>query len=221
MPKVENVSVTGLAASIVRSSYPHHPENTSALVFNDLLVKTYTDLASYDLGMEVDNPLISRAIKLANVKGGGHDQFLTGINVSFDLTFSNKAWVEMERYKFMNFVSSTSTMHSLSYMSLDEHCNKYVSRSQVERLYELRDQYNRETDQDAKDNLRLEILYSLPAGFEITAGMVTNYRCLKNIYSQRRHHALPDWQVFCDWIETLEFADEFITGKFISEVKHG
>ena len=31
---------------------------------------------------------------------GAHDQFLTGIRVSFDLTFSNKAWVEAERYRF-------------------------------------------------------------------------------------------------------------------------
>lgn len=38
--------------------------------------------------------------------GSGHDNFLNGIVVQFDLTFSNKAWVEMQRYHFIDFVSS-------------------------------------------------------------------------------------------------------------------
>ena len=50
---------------------------------------------------------------------------------------------------------------------------------------------------------RLEMLYNIPSGFELTAAMTTNYLQLKTIYQQRRHHALPDWQMFCDWIETL------------------
>ena len=37
---------------------------------------------------------------------GAHGQFMTGIRVNFDLTFTNKAWVEAERYRFLEFVSS-------------------------------------------------------------------------------------------------------------------
>ena len=37
--------------------------------------------------------------------GSGHDQFLTGIIVQFDLTFSNKAFIEAERYHCFDFVS--------------------------------------------------------------------------------------------------------------------
>jgi len=47
---------------------------------------------------------------------------------------------------------------------------------------------------------------------ELTARMTTNYRQLKTIYAQRRNHLLPDWQMFCDWIETLPYS-ELITGK--------
>ena len=57
----------------------------------------------------------------------------------------------------------------------------------------------------------LGILYSNPAGFEITAGMTTNYRQLKTIYSQRKNHRLPEWREFCKWIETLPHS-ELITG---------
>jgi hypothetical protein len=56
----------------------------------------------------------------------------------------------------------------------------------------------------------LEILYTNPAGFELTARMTTNYRCLKNIYYQRRNHRLPEWREFCAWIETLPYAKELI-----------
>lgn len=40
------------------------------------------------------------------------------------------------------------------------------------------------------------------------AGMTTNYQQLKTIYQQRRHHALPDWQMFCDWCLTLPLFTE-------------
>ena len=56
----------------------------------------------------------------------------------------------------------------------------------------------------------LEILYSNPAGFELTARMTTNYRCLRNIYKQRKDHRLPEWREFCKWIETLPYAEEFL-----------
>ena len=41
--------------------------------------------------------------------------------------------------------------------------------------------------------------------------MTTNYRCLRNIYGQRRNHRLEEWQIFCDWIEGLPLADKLIT----------
>ena len=46
--------------------------------------------------------------------GTGHDNFLNGIIVQFDLTCTNKMWVEMERYHFIDFVSSQSTMHRIT-----------------------------------------------------------------------------------------------------------
>ena len=44
---------------------------------------------------EVDEVLTERTRSLAlSPKGEGHDQFLTGIRVNFDLTFKVKAWTE-------------------------------------------------------------------------------------------------------------------------------
>lgn len=157
---------------------------------------------------------------------GAHDQFLTGIRVSFDLTFTNKAWVEAERYRFLEFVSSQSTMHRITKFDLCNQYNEYVDPRIIEVMEEkvaqhnkllaelaqtpTDDEYNRERLKNLITQKYLEILYSNPAGFMLTARLTTNYRCLKNIWRQRRNHRLPEWRAFCKWIETLPYAKELI-----------
>lgn len=41
--------------------------------------------------------------------------------------------------------------------------------------------------------------------------LMLSYQTLRRIYFQRRSHRLPQWRIFCDWIKTLPFAEEFIT----------
>lgn len=138
--------------------------------------------------------------------GSGHDQFLTGIVVQFNLTLTNKAWVEAERYHFLDFVSSQSTMHRIAQFDLDQAYISYVDPRMVEVMKELVAEYN----SDPKPEKYLRVLYSNPAGFRLTARMTTNYRQLKTIYRQRRNHRLPEWRAFCEWIETLPYS-EWIT----------
>ncbi len=153
--------------------------------------------------------VVPTTYKLATCeKGSGHDQFLTGIIVQFDLTFTVKAWTEAERYHFLDFISSQSTMHRIAKFDLDEQYIEYVDPRMIAIMNELKDIYN--NTKEPRDYLRL--LYSNPCGFKLTAAMTTNYRQLKTIYSQRKNHRLPEWKEFCAWIETLPYA-EFITGK--------
>ena len=151
--------------------------------------------------------------------GSGHDQWLTGVIVQFDLTFSVKAWVEAERYHFFDFVSSQSTMHKITKFDLDKSYNQYVDKRIIEVMKEKVKEYNAicdSGDSPTNEALRrskyLEILYSNPTGFNLTAGMTTNYRQLKTIYSQRKNHRLPEWRIFCKWIERLPHS-ELIVGK--------
>ena len=141
--------------------------------------------------------------------GSGHAQFLTGIRVAFDLTFTNKAWIELERYRFVEFVSSQSTMHRISKFDLKGQYNEYVDKRIIEIMEELKDKYNQ--TQDKEDYLRL--LYSNPAGFQLTARLTTNYRALKTVYYQRKNHRLPEWREFCKWVETLPYFKELILNK--------
>lgn len=197
MAKIENAEVYGLKRAIRTAKYPK-AINLDQL--NDELTKGIKACANCDTGE-------------------GHDNFLKGIIVQFDLTFSNKAWVEGERYHFLDFVSSQSTMHKITKFNIKEQCNRYVDPRIIDIVQAKINEYNRlqslnlsqgasKERQAMLDELYLEILYNVPAGFQITAGMTTNYQQLKTIYQQRKHHRLPDWQMFCDWCETLPMFKE-------------
>ena len=204
---VSNVRVYDLPESMVAAGYPMR-----------------TDTEQHP----IDDRDMARCQNLVSATKSGnmaHAQFLTGIRVNFDLTFSNKAWVEAERYRFLEFVSSQSTMHCITKFDLDNQYNKYVDSRIIEIMKSKVNEYNKITDlRDSfpKDDQRredltewlkdayLEILYSNPAGFTLTARMTTNYRCLRNIYKQRKNHRLPEWREFCKWIETLPYAQELL-----------
>lgn len=190
MPKISDVEVYGLERTIRTAKYPKAVD-----------IDTLT--ADITPGIQ--------ACTSCNT-GEGHDNALKGIIVQFDLTMSNKAWVEGERYHWFEIVSSQSTMHKLNKFNVAEQCNKYVDDRIIAVLQEKIDTYNalvarkasgEDISNDVIATARLFMLYNTPSGFELTAGMTTNYQQLKTIYQQRRHHALPDWQMICDWIETL------------------
>jgi len=172
---------------------------------------------SYAINPEDVNEEITPTIrKLANSGlGQGHDNFLNGILVQFDLCFTNKAWVEAERYHFLDFISSQSTMHRITKFDLDSAFISYTDRRMIDILKEMVNEYNtlqKEEPQNEKLNeMYLKILYSTPSGLRLTAKMTTNYRQLKTIYIQRKNHRLPEWRAFCEWIETLPESD-LITG---------
>ena len=169
----------------------------------------------------------SRAQRLTKASrfNTAHAQFLTGVVVNFDLTFSNKAWIEAERYRFLNFVSSQSTMHCITKFGLRKQCNEYVDERIITIVQEYIDLYNSLTAQDEetiefKKNLYLKILYNLPSGFQLTARMTTNYRCLLNIYNQRHDHRLPEWREFCNQLlEELPFFRELVEAYMNKEIR--
>lgn len=136
--------------------------------------------------------------------GTGHDNFLNGCIVQFDLSFTIKAWTEAERYHFFDFVSSQSTMHRIAQMDVRNQCNSYVTENTIREVKRLKEQYL--ADQTAENYLTL--LYNVPVGFRLTARMTTNYRQLKTIYQQRKTHRLPEWREFCAWCESLPYFKE-------------
>lgn len=191
---IADVKVYGLEESIKASKYP---------------MAVNTDKCSTEI--------TDRTVALGGCRSGeGHDNFLKGIVVQFDLTMTPKMSVELERYHFIDFVSSQSTMHRITKFDLDKAYIRYVDQRCIDIMKEKVSEYNdlqeRIKNCDVEDEFPfreiakskyLEILYSNPCGMYLTARMTTNYQALKTIYQQRRHHRLPEWQEFCDWCETL------------------
>lgn len=150
--------------------------------------------------------ITDRTVSLGSVATGtGHDNFLKGIIVQFDWTFTPKLSVEVERYHFIDFVSSQSTMHRITKFDLDKAYIEYVDNRCIDVIREKVEKYNSLEDKSTPEakELYLQILYSNPCGMFLTARMTTNYQQLKTIYQQRRNHRLPEWHWFCDWVETL------------------
>lgn len=168
--------------------------------------------SKYPMAVNVDDVaygITDMVRKLANAPmGSGHDNFLNGIIVQFDLTFSIKAWVEAERYHFLDFVSSQSTMHRITRLDPVMQCNEYVTAETIVNLNNLIRWYNESPTPEAY----LYVLYNVPVGFRLTARMTCNYRQLKTIYAQRKNHRLKEWVAFCEWIKRDLPHSEFITG---------
>lgn len=205
--KIENIKVYDLEESIIASGYP---------------MRTELNLSSPS---EKD---IKRCLSLTKASNGNgaHGQWLTGVRVAFDLTCTNKMWVEAERYRFLEFVSSQSTMHRITKFNIEKQYCEYVDSRIVAIMMEKVNEYNEycsqleafppadEYEAQSRAQLKqfkyLEILYSNPAGFELTARLTTNYRCLLNIYIQRRNHRLPEWREFCEQLLDLPMFRELV-----------
>ena len=188
---VENVKVYGLEESIRRAKFP---------------MATDTDNLNCELTKGI------KALAQSNA-GEGHDQWLSAVIVQFDLTCSVKMWTEFQRYHFFDFCSSQSTMHRITRFDLDSQYDNHVDKRIIDIIKEKVNQYNKLVSEESPEASEkyLEILYSNPCGFKLTAGITTNYRQLKTMYKQRKNHRLPEWREFCKWIETLPMS-ELITG---------
>ena len=184
--KVDNVRIYGIEESIIASGYPMQTETFN---MNEINLK--------------DKDL-KRAMHLGNaVAGSGHDCFAKGITVQFDLQVPEYIWRQLDRYHFIDYVSSQSKMHRILKMDIDKACNKYVLDSTKETLKNLIDTYNRETNDLGKKELFNHIIANTPSGLMLTARMTTNYLQLKSIVNQRSNHKMQEWRLLCDYFKTL------------------
>lgn len=171
---------------------------------------------------------LPRAIKLVEASRNGvvkcHDNFLTGIRVSFDIKYPNYFTPELQRYHFLDIVTSSSKMHKLVKMDMETCFNKYVTDESKEQMKRLIAEYNAVYEEDVpvddkghQDRVYkafIRVLSNCPLGVELFMRCSTNYKQLQTIYHQRKNHKLKeDWGAFCDFIRSLPYAKEFITGE--------
>ena len=208
---ITNLKVYDLEETLVASGYAMIEEYDVAKIRSDVYDLEFLD--------DENNRHYKRALKLCKAPlNSGHVSFAKGIVVNMDITFTNKAWIEFQRYHFADIITGMSTMHRISKFDLDSAFNDYTDEVVVNRLKELQEQY---LETKSKEDY-LKLLYSTPSGLLMTNRVTTNYLQLMNIWSQRHNHRLPEWQQFCnELVEKLPLFKEFLiaNGQLKEEVE--
>lgn len=229
--KVDNARVYGLEESLFAATYPKALEPVNMDEKKAMQIYQY-DVGENALHTEYDvNPDLLRIAKyLGKAKpGSGHDCYLKGITVQFDLCLPEYIWRQLNRYHFIDFVSSQSKMHKILELDINEQCNKFVTHESIEQLnhyinlYNNFEMYVRSSDYEfitlrdgekikfTKENLFNIIIANTPCGFMLTARMTTNYLQLKSIIGQREHHKMQEWIYLTDWFKTLPLVNTIMT----------
>ena len=147
-----------------------------------------------------------RATKLGSCRSvEGHDNYLKGIVVEFDVTAPLYWWKQAQRYHWFDFVSSQSTMHCLLKFDASTQCVSDTNKEILAILSRIKDEYNAIDDSEVEKKKAKwrELVASTPCGFCLGATMVTNYQQLKTMYQQRKNHKLVEWHEFCKWCDQL------------------
>ena len=230
MTEIKDVKVYDLEECIIASGYAMRLDKYN-----------YPDEKTDNL-----NKHINRCEKLVkaslNTDVHCHDNFLTGIRVSFDIKYPQYLSPEMQRYHFFDIVTSMSKMHKLLKLDIKKSCNKYVNQSAIDNILHLIDNYNSilndpvehtvdyysnavfkgfngeaykiNNKEDALYVAWMQIVSNCPLGLELWMRVSTNYKQLQTIYYQRKHHKLKeDWNAIIKMIEDLPYFDTFILGE--------
>ena len=158
--------------------------------------------------------------------GTDHRKFMRMITVYLDILAPLYWWKEFDTYKVGTVANSCSTMHKIaekeftledfSYEHLGHSCcteseldnPMYTLEQVIIVLNGCRDKYI------ATNNKFWwwQMIQLLPSSYNQRRTVMLNYEVLANIYKSRKGHKLDEWNSFCDWIESLPYA-ELITGK--------
>lgn len=202
MLQVKNVKVYDLEESVIACRNAMRTE-----------LPEYTEV-EFEQSLERAKKLVRSSAESKDVKC--HDNFLTGIRVSFDLIYPNYISPELQRYHWIDIVTSSSKMHRIMKMDFRNCCNKYVTTETIEQMEHLVKCYNGIPDDhpDLKYEYFMLLISNCPLGIELFMRVSTNYKQLQTIYHQRKNHKLKeDWGVFCEFVKALPYAKEFITGE--------
>lgn len=190
---ITNYKVYDLEETLVASGYAMFEEYSEKTVKKEAL----DSIDAYINNEEDYSRHYKRAMRLTKAPlNSGHVSWAKGVVVNMDITFTNKAWIEFQRYHFVDIITGMSTMHRISKFDLESNntFNEYVDDTIIHQLIVLQNKYNETKDKE--DYLKL--LYSTPSGLLMTNRVTTNYLQLMNMWSQRHNHRLPEWRQFCD-----------------------
>ncbi len=222
MIKIENIDVHGWQAAIRGARNPMNSWDKMDSEWDG-----YGEADGYSVG---DNDL--KLLKNLAHAGPDHGKFLRMITVTMDITAPLYWWKEFDTYKVGTVANSCSTMHKIHAKEFTledfshEHLFDGIDRTEGEDDMEYYENpttaleyiirilnYYRQKFLEAKDKrFWWQMIQLLPTSYNQRRTVLLNYQVLKSMYHARKHHKLDEWRVFCDWIQTLPYAELIIDG---------
>ena len=199
-------------------------KNTSVMNFENAIRGARNPLNSWgrmDSHTEPDGSFIfgpndlDLAMRLAKA-GSDHRKYLRMVFVSVDVTAPLYWCKEYDTYKVATVANSTSTMHKIHSkpFSMDDfscdHMTDGTKKFMETVVAELENIRLRFKETKSKDDW-YDMIQLLPSSYNQMRTCTFNYETLINIYRARKNHKLAEWHTFCDWIETLPYAEQLIT----------
>ena len=199
-------------------------KNTSVMNFENAIRGARNPLNSWgrmDSHTEPDGSFVfgpndlDLAMRLAKADSD-HRKYLRMVFVSVDVTAPLYWWKEYDTYKVATVANSTSTMHKIHSkpFSMDDfscdHMTDGTKKFMETVVAELENIRLRFKETKSKDDW-YDMIQLLPSSYNQMRTCTFNYETLINIYRARKNHKLAEWHTFCDWIETLPYAEQLIT----------
>ena len=145
--------------------------------------------------------------------GTDHSKFMRMIGVSLDITAPLYWWKEFDTYKVGTVANSCSTMHKIHAKPfvLDDFSHEHLLHDEAIVFMEhLVDGLNFYRTKYLETNDKIywwQMIQLLPTSYNQKRTVTLNYAVLRNMYHARKNHKLDEWHTFCEWIETLPYAE--------------
>lgn len=231
MIKIENTKVMGWEAAIRGMRNPMNSWEKSDSIFvedgecHDISGNsgpfngTVTDTETF---FEMGDNDLALMTRLRNA-GTDHRKFMRMITVYIDILAPLYWWKEFDTYKVGTVANSCSTMHKIAdkEFTLEDFSCEHMNHTSLNVLKEIIDLLNKYREDylnpeagkiGVKKDYWWQMIQLLPSSYNQRRTVMLNYEVLANIYKSREGHKLDEWNSFCDWIESLPYA-ELITGK--------
>ena len=149
--------------------------------------------------------------------GSEHAKYRRMLPVWVTITAPRYWLVELDTYKVGTVSNSCSTMHKIAAkeFALDDFSTEHLVGKSFAALKNIIDVMNIEREHylATKDkDCWWQMIQLLPQSYNQRRTLMLNFEVLATIYRQRKDHRLAEWHTFCEWIETLPYA-ELIVGR--------
>lgn len=215
MVKIENTEVVGWSAAIRGARNPMNSWEKSDSYWTHIEDPETLQTAPFQFFMG-ENDL--RLLKNLGDAGTDHGKYLRMIQVYCDVTGPFYWYKELDTYRMGVEKNSCSTMHKIHAQpfTMADFSHDKLNLIGVNMLNVLVEQLeaNRRLFLESKDKkFWWQLIQLLPSSYNQRRTYMFSYAALRAIYHARKNHKLTEWHEFCDWIRTLPYAAELITGE--------